>query len=215
MNLKYYQKGKRFAVYQAKDKEEKAVENHICHVSINTLYIVVEQASRVSVGPDWRQQFTCPTIHVLKYSLSLVGAHTKSATCRSVGAVLCGLQPALTSVVLLDKVKEGCHYVTTHNSTDRFRAKHEASLVTQIIKLTCRNWQRLGFGSQCLDPPGQGPGDGARTRDRRVSADLRADSLSTTPRTLPSIALLPRNVTTGHHLVSGFWTTKTLLHFSD
>ncbi|GFN81584.1 hypothetical protein PoB_000809000 [Plakobranchus ocellatus] len=36
-------------------------------------------------------------------------------------------------------IKErGCHYVTTHNSTDRCRAKHEASLVTQIIRLTYR-----------------------------------------------------------------------------
>ncbi|GFO28077.1 hypothetical protein PoB_005458200 [Plakobranchus ocellatus] len=30
------------------------------------------------------------------------------------------------------------HYVTTHNSTDHCRANHEASLVTQIIRLTCR-----------------------------------------------------------------------------
>ncbi|GFN92321.1 hypothetical protein PoB_001882700 [Plakobranchus ocellatus] len=62
---------------------------------------------RLSVGPHWRQQFTCPTIHVLKYSLSLVRAHTKSATCRSVGAILCILQPGLTSVALSDKGKEG------------------------------------------------------------------------------------------------------------
>ncbi|GFO29347.1 hypothetical protein PoB_005585200 [Plakobranchus ocellatus] len=56
----------------------------------------------LSVGPHWRQQFTCPTIRVLKYSLSLMRAHTKSATCRSVGAILCVLQPGLTSVTLLD-----------------------------------------------------------------------------------------------------------------
>ncbi|GFO12400.1 hypothetical protein PoB_003890500 [Plakobranchus ocellatus] len=59
----------------------------------------------LSVGPHWRQQFTCPTIHVLKYSLSLVRAHTKSATCRSVGAILCVLQPGLTSLALSDKGK--------------------------------------------------------------------------------------------------------------
>ncbi|GFO24279.1 hypothetical protein PoB_005078400 [Plakobranchus ocellatus] len=51
------------------------------------------------------------------------------------------------------------------------------------------DWQRRGFGGQCLDPPGQGPGDGARTCDRRVPADLRADSLSTKPPTIPSISL--------------------------
>ncbi|GFN93568.1 hypothetical protein PoB_002007400 [Plakobranchus ocellatus] len=64
-------------------------------------------ASTVSVGPHWRQQFTCPTIHVLKYFLSLVRAHTKSATCRSVGAILCVSQPSLTSVALSDKEKGG------------------------------------------------------------------------------------------------------------
>ncbi|GFN87075.1 hypothetical protein PoB_001358100 [Plakobranchus ocellatus] len=32
--------------------------------------------------------------------------------------------------------KGGCDYVTTHNFTDRCRAKREASLVTQIIRLT-------------------------------------------------------------------------------
>ncbi|GFO33072.1 hypothetical protein PoB_005957700 [Plakobranchus ocellatus] len=32
----------------------------------------------------------------------------------------------------------GCHHIITHNSTDRCRAYHEASLVTQIIRLTCR-----------------------------------------------------------------------------
>ncbi|GFN95146.1 hypothetical protein PoB_002165200 [Plakobranchus ocellatus] len=53
-------------------------------------------AVAVSVGAHWRQQFTCPTIHVLKYSLSLMRAHIKSATCRSVGAILCVLQPGLT-----------------------------------------------------------------------------------------------------------------------
>ncbi|GFO38928.1 hypothetical protein PoB_006543300 [Plakobranchus ocellatus] len=57
----------------------------------------------LSVGPHWRQQFTCPTLQVLKYSLSFVRAHTKSATCRSVGAILCVLKPGVTSVTLLDK----------------------------------------------------------------------------------------------------------------
>ncbi|GFO25098.1 hypothetical protein PoB_005160300 [Plakobranchus ocellatus] len=32
-------------------------------------------------------------------------------------------------------------------------------------------------------PSGQGAGSGARTRDRRVPADLRADSLATVPPT--------------------------------
>ncbi|GFO21009.1 hypothetical protein PoB_004751400 [Plakobranchus ocellatus] len=35
--------------------------------------------------------------------------------------------------------------------------------------------------------PGQGAGGGARTRDRRVPADLRADSLSTMPPTPPDL----------------------------
>ncbi|GFN81640.1 hypothetical protein PoB_000814600 [Plakobranchus ocellatus] len=61
----------------------------------------------LSVGAHWRQQFTCPTIHVLKYYLSFVRAHTKSATCRSVGAILCVLHPGLTSAALLDKGKGG------------------------------------------------------------------------------------------------------------
>ncbi|GFN95039.1 hypothetical protein PoB_002154500 [Plakobranchus ocellatus] len=60
---------------------------------------------RLSVGAHWRQQFTCPTIHVLKYSLSLIRAHIKSAPCRSVGAILCVLQPGLTSLALSDKGK--------------------------------------------------------------------------------------------------------------
>ncbi|GFO13663.1 hypothetical protein PoB_004016800 [Plakobranchus ocellatus] len=34
-------------------------------------------------------------------------------------------------------------------------------------------------------PPGQGAGDGARTRNRRVPADLRVDSLSAVPLTAP------------------------------
>ncbi|GFO36534.1 hypothetical protein PoB_006303900 [Plakobranchus ocellatus] len=68
------------------------------------LVVRAATVSRISVGPHWMQQFTCPTIHVLKYSISLVRAHTKSATCRKVGAILCVLQPGLTSVALLDKV---------------------------------------------------------------------------------------------------------------
>ncbi|GFO44451.1 eukaryotic translation initiation factor 3 subunit f [Plakobranchus ocellatus] len=34
-------------------------------------------------------------------------------------------------------------------------------------------------------PSGQGAGDGARNRDRRVPADLRADTLATEPPTPP------------------------------
>ncbi|GFO30041.1 dihydroflavonol 4-reductase [Plakobranchus ocellatus] len=37
-------------------------------------------------------------------------------------------------------------------------------------------------------PSGQGAGGGARTRDRRVSADNKADSLATVPLTPPSQA---------------------------
>ncbi|GFO08118.1 hypothetical protein PoB_003462300 [Plakobranchus ocellatus] len=40
-------------------------------------------------------------------SLSLVRAHTKSATCRRVGAILCVLKHGLTSVILLDKGNGG------------------------------------------------------------------------------------------------------------
>ncbi|GFO01382.1 hypothetical protein PoB_002788700 [Plakobranchus ocellatus] len=104
-------------------------ESHLWH----TFWVTV------SVGPHWKQQFTCPIVHVLKYSLSLVRGHIMSAACRSVGAILCVLQPCLTSVALLDKGRGGGgHYVTTHNPTDRCCANHEASLVTQIIRLTCR-----------------------------------------------------------------------------
>ncbi|GFO28272.1 hypothetical protein PoB_005477700 [Plakobranchus ocellatus] len=38
-------------------------------------------------------------------------------------------------------------------------------------------------------PSGQGAGGGTRTRDRRVPADLRADSLATVPPT-PPLALM-------------------------
>ncbi|GFO42586.1 hypothetical protein PoB_006909100 [Plakobranchus ocellatus] len=81
---------------------------YILHVRYNTSdkrrpTLEATRLVMVSVGPYWRQQFTCPTKHALKYSLSLVRVHTKSATCRSVGAILCILQPGLTSVALLDK----------------------------------------------------------------------------------------------------------------
>ncbi|GFN89541.1 hypothetical protein PoB_001604700 [Plakobranchus ocellatus] len=39
-------------------------------------------------------------------------------------------------------------------------------------------------------PSGQGAGGGARTCDRRVPADLRADSLATVPPTPPCINIL-------------------------
>ncbi|GFN86699.1 hypothetical protein PoB_001320500 [Plakobranchus ocellatus] len=35
-------------------------------------------------------------------------------------------------------------------------------------------------------PSGQGAGSGVRTRDRRIPADIRADSLATVPPTLPT-----------------------------
>ncbi|GFN95584.1 hypothetical protein PoB_002209000 [Plakobranchus ocellatus] len=35
--------------------------------------------------------------------------------------------------------ERGCHYVTTHNSTECCRTNHEASLARQIIRLTCRD----------------------------------------------------------------------------
>ncbi|GFO20259.1 hypothetical protein PoB_004676400 [Plakobranchus ocellatus] len=34
-------------------------------------------------------------------------------------------------------METGCHYVITHNSSDRCRANHEASLIGQIIRLIC------------------------------------------------------------------------------
>ncbi|GFO49094.1 hypothetical protein PoB_007559900 [Plakobranchus ocellatus] len=37
-------------------------------------------------------------------------------------------------------------------------------------------------------PSGQGAGGGARTRDRRIPADLRADSLATVPPTSPQLS---------------------------
>ncbi|GFN78130.1 hypothetical protein PoB_000463600 [Plakobranchus ocellatus] len=66
--------------------------------------------STLRPNPRRRQQFTCPTIHVLKYLVSL-GESTPSRlrlpSCRSIGAILCVLQAGLTSVALLDKGKEG------------------------------------------------------------------------------------------------------------
>ncbi|GFO05448.1 hypothetical protein PoB_003195300 [Plakobranchus ocellatus] len=56
------------------------------------------------------------------------------SSCRSVGAILCAL------LILRQRrcwMKERCHCVTTHSSTDRCRANHDASLLTQIIKPTC------------------------------------------------------------------------------
>ncbi|GFO08499.1 hypothetical protein PoB_003500400 [Plakobranchus ocellatus] len=92
----------------------------------------------VSVGPQWRQQFTCSTIDVLKYSLSLVTVHTKSATCRGVGAFLLCFTASSYVSGFVGKGKGECRYVTTHNSTARCRANHKVSLFTQIIRLTCR-----------------------------------------------------------------------------
>ncbi|GFO19201.1 hypothetical protein PoB_004570600 [Plakobranchus ocellatus] len=50
-------------------------------------------------------------------------------------------------------------------------------------------------------PPGQGASGGARTRDRRVSVDLRTDSLVTVPPTPPRTlgADNSRNLIDGHH----------------
>ncbi|GFN93665.1 hypothetical protein PoB_002017100 [Plakobranchus ocellatus] len=52
------------------------------------------------------------------------------------------------------------------------------SSVYYFFSTACPQEDDLGF----LDPPsGQGAGDEARTRDRRVPADLRAGSLFTEP----------------------------------
>ncbi|GFO03311.1 hypothetical protein PoB_002981600 [Plakobranchus ocellatus] len=51
----------------------------------------------------------------------------------------------------------------------------------------CLVYRKVTFSPQQGDfrlsgpPSGQGAGDGARTRDRRIPADLRADSLATEP----------------------------------
>ncbi|GFO00862.1 hypothetical protein PoB_002736700 [Plakobranchus ocellatus] len=42
-------------------------------------------------------------------------------------------------------------------------------------------------------PSGQGAGGGARTSDRRVPADLRADSLATVPPTPPDALCAPNS----------------------
>ncbi|GFN82656.1 hypothetical protein PoB_000916200 [Plakobranchus ocellatus] len=58
--------------------------------------------------------------------------------------------------------------------------------------------------SQAFSPPsGWGAGGGARTRDRRIPAELRADSLATVPPT-PQENL--RNITKKR----GFVTTETI-----
>ncbi|GFO11422.1 hypothetical protein PoB_003792700 [Plakobranchus ocellatus] len=71
----------------------------------------------------------------LKQSLSLARAHTKSATCRSVGkTIICVLQPGLTSVAPSDKGKGG---VITRPRIILLTVavlNHKASLVTQIIR---------------------------------------------------------------------------------
>ncbi|GFN77090.1 Down syndrome cell adhesion molecule homolog [Plakobranchus ocellatus] len=98
------------------------------------------QVGYLSVGPHWRQQFTCPTIHVLKYSLSLVRAHTPSrqlVEASELSFVFYGLVLRHWLCWIRERGVP-LAYVTTHNSTDRCRANHEASLVTQIIRLTCR-----------------------------------------------------------------------------
>ncbi|GFO28430.1 hypothetical protein PoB_005493500 [Plakobranchus ocellatus] len=58
-------------------------------------------------------------------------------------------------------------------------------------ELILGQWRGSGASPQQGDlrlsgpPTGQGAGGGARTRDRRVPADLRADSLATVPSTPP------------------------------
>ncbi|GFO00004.1 hypothetical protein PoB_002650900 [Plakobranchus ocellatus] len=59
-------------------------------------------------------------------------------------------------------------------------------------------------------PSGQGAGGGARTRDRRVSADLRADSLATvppTPHTTRMAATQAQDNKGKHSFLTPEWST--------
>ncbi|GFO11754.1 hypothetical protein PoB_003825900 [Plakobranchus ocellatus] len=63
--------------------------------------------------------------------------------------------------------------------------------LAQFVSMRCLEKVQTGSPRQgdlrFSDPPsGQGAGGGAPTRDRRVPADLRADSLSAVPPTPPN-----------------------------
>ncbi|GFO46723.1 hypothetical protein PoB_007322800 [Plakobranchus ocellatus] len=91
-------------------------------------------------SPHWRQQFTCPTIHVWKHSC-FFGPRVHQFGCEfhlfealELSFVFYGLVlPQWRSVPY---GKKECHYVTTQNSNYRCRANHEASLCMQIIRVT-------------------------------------------------------------------------------
>ncbi|GFO04829.1 hypothetical protein PoB_003133400 [Plakobranchus ocellatus] len=67
----------------------------------------------------------------------------------------------------------------TDDST-AYRSGHWISLLPGLLSSP-----QLGDLRLSGPPSGQGAGGGARTRDRRVPADLRADSLATVPPTPP------------------------------
>ncbi|GFN93950.1 hypothetical protein PoB_002045600 [Plakobranchus ocellatus] len=69
------------------------------------------------------------------------------SSCRSVGAILCVLQPGLTSVALLDKENRSA---IMHNSTNRCHENYEASLVIQIIRLNCRKARHSNGDTQSI-----------------------------------------------------------------
>ncbi|GFO28662.1 hypothetical protein PoB_005516700 [Plakobranchus ocellatus] len=58
-------------------------------------------------------------------------------------------------------------------------------------------------------PPGQDAGGGARTRDRRVPADLRADSLATVPPTPPTWSV--GGAESGEHALKSAWILLTMV----
>ncbi|GFO25150.1 hypothetical protein PoB_005165500 [Plakobranchus ocellatus] len=74
-----------------------------------------------------------------------------------------------------------------------FRSQHGGALMTPYARLSnctsCVNQERHNSSPQQSDlrlsghPSGRSTGSGTRTRDRRVPAELRADSLVTVPPT--------------------------------
>ncbi|GFO06161.1 hypothetical protein PoB_003266600 [Plakobranchus ocellatus] len=65
-------------------------------------------------------------------------------------------------------------------------------------------------------PSGQGAGGGARTRDRRDPADLRADSLATLPPTAPSLKVLKYSMHAPTRLItSSTKSTETIVCLTE
>ncbi|GFO28857.1 hypothetical protein PoB_005536200 [Plakobranchus ocellatus] len=93
-------------------------------------------------GSNWRQQFTCPTIHVWKHS-SFFGTRAHQVCSEFHPVEVLELSFVFYSLALhqwLCQIREkGCLYVTMYNSIDRCYA----SVVTQVIRLTCQ-WVEHG-----------------------------------------------------------------------